>query len=58
MPRRDLTLADEIALRELIKNQPPNTSSSPAGGDNCADFVQLQSIKRTWQGTPDQFLCH
>jgi hypothetical protein len=26
MPKRDLTLADKIALLEQIKNQPPNTS--------------------------------
>jgi DNA-binding IclR family transcriptional regulator len=25
MPRRDLTLADKIALLEQVKNQPPNT---------------------------------
>jgi hypothetical protein len=28
MPRRDLTLADNIALLEQIKNQPPNISHS------------------------------
>jgi FKBP-type peptidyl-prolyl cis-trans isomerase len=26
--------------------------------ETCADFVQLQSIKRTWQGTLNQFLQH
>jgi hypothetical protein len=26
MPRRDVTLADKIALLEKIKNQPPNTN--------------------------------
>jgi hypothetical protein len=26
MPRRDVTLADIIALLEKIKNQPPNTN--------------------------------
>jgi hypothetical protein len=47
MPRRDLTLTDKIALLEQIKNKLPNTSS-PAGGDNCTDFVV----------TANQFLHH
>jgi hypothetical protein len=38
--------------------QKDNEGSPISALETWADFVQLQSIKRTQQGTLDQFLCH
>jgi hypothetical protein len=35
-----------------------NEGSPISALETCTDFVQLQSIKITRQGTRDQFLCH
>jgi hypothetical protein len=46
-----------VGLR-LYFMQEGNEGSPMSALDTCADFVQLQSIKRTRQGTLGQFLRH
>jgi hypothetical protein len=38
--------------------QEGNEGSPISALEPCSDFVLLQSVKRTWQGTLDQFLHH
>jgi hypothetical protein len=45
-----------IAGLRLYFMQEDNEGSPVSALETCADFVQLQSIKRTRQGTIDQFL--
>jgi hypothetical protein len=45
-----------IAGLQLYFMQEGNEGSPVSALETWADFVQLQSIKRTWQGTLDQFL--
>jgi hypothetical protein len=46
MPRRDLTLADKIALLEHVKNQPPNTSHHQLVGiSNCNFCLPTTNLK-------------
>jgi hypothetical protein len=40
----------------LYFKQEDNGGSPTSAVETCADFVQLQSMKRTRQGTRDQFL--
>jgi hypothetical protein len=47
-----------IAGLPLYFMQEGNESSPISALETCADFVQLQSIKRTRQGTLNQFLRH
>jgi hypothetical protein len=47
-----------IAGLWLYFMQEGNEGSPISALETCADFVQLQSIKRTWQGTLNQFLRH
>jgi hypothetical protein len=65
---------DDMTERERVTNQDArkfmaglrlyfmqegNEDSPISALETCADFVELQSIKRTWQGTLHQFLqCH
>jgi hypothetical protein len=47
-----------IACLRLYFMQEGNEGSPTSALETCADFVQLQSTKRRWQGTLDQFLRH
>jgi hypothetical protein len=47
-----------IAGLWLYLMQKGNEGSPVSALETCADFVQLQSIKITWQGTLDQFIHH
>jgi hypothetical protein len=47
-----------IAGLRLYFMQEGNEDSPISAVGTCADFVQLQSIKRTRQGTLDKFLRH
>jgi hypothetical protein len=47
-----------IAGLRLYFMQEGNEGSPTSALETCADFVQLQSIEKTWQGTLDQFLRH
>jgi hypothetical protein len=47
-----------VALLRLYFMQEGNEGSPISALESCADFVQLQSIKSTQQGTLDQFVRH
>jgi hypothetical protein len=47
-----------IAGLQLYFMQEGNEGSPISALETCADFVELQSIKRTRQGILNQFLCH
>jgi hypothetical protein len=47
-----------ISGLRLYFMQEGNEGSPMSTLETCTDFVQLQSVKRTWQGTLNQFLHH